>query len=326
MAKKDNNTLIYVIIAALVVIIAGGKAGWFQSVTTNNYQTEMQTALEAPHNDYTVGIHFSMNTMCLGDPTTGYIESNMPNAVCTIYSNPGTGYNNLKTITLNQAGSYQEQININAIGTATIKVICVKDNQYSVSNEAALTVNNCAPVASCDEKCVANGFSQGAPATGPADCTGTSVFASLSGTNCCCVPVVQPSGSCIDDDSGQDLYTYATCESSVSQSGSWDFCSGTKIAEQYCGADLLCHQIITDCPAGTICESGRCITHADLCAESCIAMNGVQYNFHTGYCYPYKTQGIQSMAMTCTSYNSVYVSATGCDDSNPLVPDICCCR
>jgi len=70
--------------------------------------------------------------------------------------------------------------------------------------------------------------------------------------------------TCVDSDGGQDdqNFIYGTCESSVTQSGTYDMCDpegSTRLREQYCDSDKTCKTSYTSCVDGYICSQGKCV-------------------------------------------------------------------
>lgn len=144
MAKKDTNWLPYILIAC--VLIYGGYSGWFKSIINIGGSTQ-SLAPAQPETEfltYNVYVAFNPNTVCVGDSTTGSITSNIPNGVCSIFLNTGSGWNLLTNANLNAAGSYSASQVINTAGTARVRATCCdSQSNCKISNEATLTATFC---------------------------------------------------------------------------------------------------------------------------------------------------------------------------------------
>ena len=145
MAKKDNTSWIIAIVL-ITVLIYGGNAGWFKSIVNiTDITNNQETIALSPDNISTVfyiELDLEPNNICVGDETLGSIESNMPNAICSIYYNPGS-WTLYKNVMLNNEGEYNEIVTIDSAGTALFRVVCYLDGEYAISNDETLVVEVC---------------------------------------------------------------------------------------------------------------------------------------------------------------------------------------
>ena len=112
MAKKNNNTIWIILAVLLVGFFIGGQQGWFNSMlqtgfTSTSYSSYQNPSNVVEYNQYQASIFFSPNTICLGSPSTGSIDTNIPNGECTIFYNDGS-WKPWKSVSLNANGDYQE--------------------------------------------------------------------------------------------------------------------------------------------------------------------------------------------------------------------------
>lgn len=110
---------------------SSGNIPWLYNNVTNYYL-------------YNVLLSFDKNPACTGDTITGTITSNIPNGICSIWFNPGTGWQFLANVRLNAAGKYSQSGQINTAGQATFIAICSDaQGNAKISNPIVLVVNNC---------------------------------------------------------------------------------------------------------------------------------------------------------------------------------------
>ena len=115
----------------------------------NIFQQQSQQPVVPPtpiNQYYLYNVQISINpiSICVGQFITGVITSNIPNGICSIFYNTGTGWQLLANVNLNNNGGYSTTQQVNSIGQAKIWAVC-GDNQgnYKVSNEVILTVSQC---------------------------------------------------------------------------------------------------------------------------------------------------------------------------------------
>jgi len=217
MAKKDNNIWVYVIIAALFLFVVGGKQGWFQSVTNINNpgNTNPQIPLNPTTQLLTYNVEIAINParVCVGDSPIGTIDSNIPNGVCTVFANTGSGYAFFLSAILDGSGKWSQSAPANTPGTAYLMAVCCdRQSNCRISNVVTLIVEMCSTpppadggevyAATCDTKCRALGYDAGdgyAELT-PNGCYSTNepwwIYMELTGNKCCCLdaPDENPGG------------------------------------------------------------------------------------------------------------------------------------
>ncbi len=266
MAKKQDYTWL-VWVAIIGVLIWGGQAGWFKGIINIGGGSTQSLAPAQPETEfltYNVYVSFSPNTLCVGGSTTGSITSNIPTGVCSIFMNTGSGWNLLLNANLNGAGSYSESRVISAAGQARVRATCCDSSgNCKISNEASLTTTFCAeppPDGSdesygitCDAKCKSAGFvaGDGFPGLVPSDCvvndpTEPWVYASLSGSDCCCLPAGGGTPPAADCSASCTSHGYTGGRGPVDSPGR---CEGIELYQYYGGTGCCCWSSTTpvDC-------------------------------------------------------------------------------
>lgn len=158
--KKKTKKLIKKIFIISGIILAvllffgliwyGGTHGWFQSIINlnQNQSTPSPDDVESQYASYKNSLWFTPNTICKVDSTTGYLDTNIPNGVCTIFIMK-EGWDIWDSINLNSNGDYSQSGIIDVVGVAHfIAVCCDSKGNCKISNEATLTVNDCNSICS----------------------------------------------------------------------------------------------------------------------------------------------------------------------------------
>ena len=277
-AKLSSTNIIILVlgIALIGVLIYGGYAGWFSSNITIN-STVPVNITNAPNasSTYFVSLRLIPNVTCVGEEVLGIIISNMPNGMCAIFSNSGKGFVFYKNVLLNSTGGYHEYTKVNTAGKVTFKAMCLKDNQYQISNESVLKVNDCGtpeeenetPVIDCNKLCVDEGYESGEDyeydAANPTLCDDPEHEQVHFGNDTCCCKLKpeepeQLPYNCTDSDNGINWTVWGFCEDSYHSAGFGDMCNGMIAIEYYCNSSGICDSVTQTCPAGTTCVGGVC--------------------------------------------------------------------
>lgn len=138
---------VVLIIVAIVVVYYMGQQGFFKGKFSF---TSPSTTPYAPLDNnkefltYNVNLNLNPTNICVGGSTTGSITSNIPNGVCSIYANSGSGFNLLRNVNLNSAGSFSAIETMNTVGTAIFRTICCDNSgNCRVSNDVNIIVRVC---------------------------------------------------------------------------------------------------------------------------------------------------------------------------------------
>lgn len=152
MAKGNNDEIwkIIGIIALIFVIMWGYQNGKFGDI--KNYFSTYNQIVPNPNNlpneytPYSVVINLVPTSICVGQTTTGSINSNIPNGVCSIFVKSGSGtwtfYSNAN---LDANGDYSAVSPIlTIIGPINfVAVCCDAQGNCKMSNQLILNVNAC---------------------------------------------------------------------------------------------------------------------------------------------------------------------------------------
>jgi len=147
---KDNKTWIVILIIGFILIFGASK-GWFSNIS-NYFSTYNQQTIPNPNNlqneylTYSAIINLNPTIVCLGQTTTGNINSNIPNGVCSIFVKSGSGtwtfYSNAN---LDANGDYSATSPpLTIVGPIDfIAVCCDSKGNCKMSNQIILTVRVC---------------------------------------------------------------------------------------------------------------------------------------------------------------------------------------
>lgn len=229
--KKDNTSSLIIVgvIVIVVVLIYGGKQGWFtglisigsSDVNVNMPENTNPDNFNNQYAPYNVVLSFLPVSICSGQSTTGSIDSNIGNGICSIFIK--TSFNPtwqlFNTVTLNPSGDYSASQVVNTVGTANFAAICCDyQKNCRISNVATLIVDLC---------------------NNPTPTPDTS--------------------NCFDSDYGRDIYTLGICESEITMTGVQDTCASlTSVYEKFCDYDGTCGSEAINCPTGWFCINGIC--------------------------------------------------------------------
>lgn len=156
MRKKDKRKVFWAVILitlALVVYfnwskilgaipVLGNVVNNFGGGSSNNGLNPDQVNTETTR--YNVMLTITPTNGCIGDQYTGTITSNMPNGVCGVWINSGTGWRFLFSFNLDANGRYSQATNINSMGTFSARAVCTDgQNNFRLSNVVTVTVRDC---------------------------------------------------------------------------------------------------------------------------------------------------------------------------------------
>jgi len=144
MAKKQDNTIIWIIGIAIIVVILLPKLDFSKfSFNIQNPQTPQPLNVQE-YLTYDVSIGLNPTDICAGDFVTGTINSNIPNGVCSIFSDVGVGYSFLVNINLDYYGDWTGAYPVMSVGTANFMAVCCDaEGNCKLSNIVALTSRAC---------------------------------------------------------------------------------------------------------------------------------------------------------------------------------------
>jgi len=136
------------IVALLFIASSGMLAGIFnfQSFLQGGALTPLPGEITTEYMSYNVAVDIQPNPVCLGDDITATINTNIPNGVCSIFVDPGTGYFLLGNVNLDASGNFTTTETMTAAGTATVLTICCDaEGNCRFSNETTLVVTTAIP-------------------------------------------------------------------------------------------------------------------------------------------------------------------------------------
>jgi hypothetical protein len=228
--NKFNPIWLLIVLAAVLVgaVIYGGITGWFK-LTISNVFNQPQAPLSPTTQFLTYNVEISLNpsTICVGDSTTGSIDSNIYNGLCTVYINTGEGYKFLMNANLDAQGKWSTTVPINSVGQAYFMAACTDgESNYRISNVVTLTSQMCAD-------------------SNPPDGSGGQ----------------PPSGggyTCYDSDGTDNYHVVGNCQDSYHQAGFQDYCSNSLVFDYYCDANNICQRHSQACVLPNICVGGIC--------------------------------------------------------------------
>lgn len=256
MAKKNSyGWLIWLALAGILVY--GGTHGWFKFSFNLNTQNTFQTVPTDPETQfytYNVNLAVTPTTVCVGDSIQGIITSNIPNGVCSIFANTGSGWGVIQNVNLDASGYYGATVPVTGAGSGYYRAVCCDaQGNCRISNEVYVVSTFCNVPSVCGD-------------TYP-QCNGecpTGYICNLLSDHCVCLPVVSdnPQYDCFDSDGGKFPNIAGYCEDSYHQLGFQDDCSGTfnnwATKEWYCDSHGICQYEMMACATGWICGYGFC--------------------------------------------------------------------
>lgn len=194
---------------------------------------------------YWLTMSMSPSNICVGDRTTGSLSSNMPNAICSVFTNVGSGWTFFGNAILDSNGRYSQSATINSIGTALFRATCADTNgNYRISNEVMLTVTDCD--SDGDGHSNSEEIEAGTDPFDPDDYPGAG-----QGTLCSAVVIPTDVG-----DKGAYCDDYGTCSDSTNCAHYWDYAN--KIHRCGCTDSFFCGQYcyeyvegVCRCPPGS---------------------------------------------------------------------------
>jgi hypothetical protein len=149
----NKKGVVDIMVILLVIVVGAGAYHFAQNkaaeqpfqITINNPQDSVQQESndDAPvDHDYWVLIQFNPDWMHVGDTTHAEIISNMPHATCNIrYKTPIEDWKLYQSVTLDDAGHYEEWRSIDIVAAGEFQAVCIKDMQVVSSDVAYLVVN-----------------------------------------------------------------------------------------------------------------------------------------------------------------------------------------
>jgi len=251
-SKKNYNSLIIFLIVAGIIgySIYTGKINLQSFLGNQSQDGDGGKGGQGPVNpsvnpSYTVILSSSRLSICLGDPLTAYIDSNINNGKCWIYMAP-VNTNNWVIFTqvqLNSNGDWQGSANINTVGQAKFYVKCCDNNMLCAdSNQVVLVVSNCGPTTTinpCPEVCLHVGTrSQGWYNS----CTGALIRYDSHCTSTV-TTTTTPSGA--PSDSSCNTYCMGFLYNSGRGVTSPGYCNAPEISKQYGGGYCCCMPQVT---------------------------------------------------------------------------------
>jgi hypothetical protein len=227
MPKSDDKTIyVILIIIGLVIFWYGGSHGWFNF--NFNFGTP-KVPSDPPNQYYTYSntIDIQPRTICVGDSVTGTIQANIPNGICSVFINTGSGWEWLMNANLNANGFYTISQVMNTVGILNARAVCCDvEGNCRVSNVVGLTV------------------------------------LPLSSPQCSDAPDGQEDGGdgglvCTDTDSGNDIFHYGVCTDDTHSIQ--DNCQFSNMVNENWCQDGVCMGASVYCPEGYHCWEGACI-------------------------------------------------------------------
>lgn len=155
MTNKNSNAKWYaitiIVIAAMVIFVGLPtmryeiKLPSFSGFLQGAEQPQITPDPSEPEStNYWVNLRVDPTRICVGESSTGNIISNMPNALCVILSNTGSGYQFYQNAVLDSTGRYSRAQVVSVVGTAQLRATCADSNgNYRISNVATLVVDDC---------------------------------------------------------------------------------------------------------------------------------------------------------------------------------------
>lgn len=147
MAKNNNKTILYIIIAVLIILLfmkSQGVGPFSTKAPETQPQTPYPKEIIKEFLTYNANLDINPNTVCVGDSATGTITSNIPNGICSVFYDDGTGYTFYNNVNLNSAGSYSESQVMAIPGTLIfIAVCCDVSGNCKLSNTERIITQTC---------------------------------------------------------------------------------------------------------------------------------------------------------------------------------------
>jgi len=149
MAKKDNSIIWIILAIGLIGILwYGGQNGWFKGIFSINMpETPFTPNPDHVPNEYVsyyVTLNLNPSNMCVGHSSTGTIDSNIPNGVCSIFSQLSGVWSLYRNVNLNANGNYSETQRVDTAGVANFRAVCCDaSGNCKISSQVSLTVRVC---------------------------------------------------------------------------------------------------------------------------------------------------------------------------------------
>jgi hypothetical protein len=188
--KKKNDIGLWIFgILLLLLLWKGYNDGWlekFQSSSGNFFQSgSLPIGFPNPNNvqdtsGYNLNLEIIPHTICSGDSVTGRITSNMPNAMCGVFTSVNNNpWQPLGSVMLDSNGRFQDSDRVYAVGEAKfIAVCCDAEMNCKISNIAPLSSRDCTTPPSYNVGDVVGGGSGSGTITGS---SGLTKYFDLSG-------------------------------------------------------------------------------------------------------------------------------------------------
>jgi len=309
--------LLVAIVAIVALVINFDKVKNYYYVNYGGGLSVINSNTPLPSNpSYQIKLEINPNSMCIGDTTTGYIDSNMPYSSCMILYKTAmyVPWTNLLSVTLDAQGSYQVTRQINTAGTSYYKAVCrASNNNWIESNTATLIVNNCGgndgggspmimkddvpdddfsdDVAPDDDDMNLPCSSTAIPVSSQAMCTGRygcpptyDCYYKPAVMNnpayCNCEPISEHTNPCTcqDSDAG-NIYNKGYVIRQDSCGWQYDYCYSKNVVVEYIcspGGTYMSSQV--NCPTGNFCMDGACASYSAVCLQYCNL-----HNYASGY-------------------------------------------
>lgn len=227
---------------------------------------------------YSVNLSVKPKTICVGEETTGEIETNIPNGLCSIFFNAnGNGWFVYKNIQLSSKGKYTEEKEINAAGYAMFRIICCDlEKNCKISDSARVDVDVCEEPVDCSKVCEDYDHHENLNETEDDDCESYAYSKCADGfqnalatDECCCWTCNEQEEEeendtgCTDTDGGNNLLVKGTCTAGAfSATDSCPVDLGPWINENFCGGWGGCSGVSAKCYDGAgFCHNGMCIAN-----------------------------------------------------------------
>jgi len=140
----QNQPLIIAIII-IAFLAYGFTTGLFTGLLSIGITAQAPLNPTTEYPSYEVKIETTPNPLCTGNDLTGTITSNIPNGICSIFFDNGTGYALFANVNLDTTGSFAHTQAVTVSGTADFKAVCC-DNQRNC--KTSNTVNQIVTTAS----------------------------------------------------------------------------------------------------------------------------------------------------------------------------------
>lgn len=153
MKKKTKKIIFWTILISSILILAGvivygglnsWFSGWFQFTIKVPQPFTPTPDKVKEYLSYSVYLTLNPSNMCVGQSSTGTINSNIFNGICSIFIQNSGSWTLYSNVNLNSNGYYSETQRVDTPGIASFQAVCCdSQDNCKISNQVTLTVRIC---------------------------------------------------------------------------------------------------------------------------------------------------------------------------------------